>query len=320
MNKNNIIKHAKLAKFDSAAQCDLLYLQVVSQFDEARLLFLIKERGYAVTPFLLNLLLDYGQQNLIGEIVDEAANLSDEVYDWLCLYWGVNKTEDYFCSDYRKYEHSLMKRISDEGLQRNRLWRFLIRRGTYDLVPIEVLENIIGSSFEDVDGVEQFLLNRLLFDHYAPIVFRKGNKQNLIAVKGGPEYLLKYGGIKEAEIVLGIYEHFGRCAGDDSNNGFFIEKALEKINDKEKFQNFEMILLECKRPNLSVKFDSVNVAFLSRYPKKVNWDRLWQLNPTLHGYLYETAANNPKVNAAFLQSHSYTFFDKLKDWWREFRA
>lgn len=319
MNKNNIIKHAKLAKFDSAAQCDLLYLQVVSQFDEARLLFLIKERGYAVTPFLLNLLLDYGQQNLIGEIVDEAANLSDEVYDWLCLYWGVNKTEDYFCSDYRKYERSLMNRVSDEGLQRNRLWRFLIRRGAYDLVPLEVLETLIGSAFENVDDVEQFLLNKL-FDHYAPIVFERGHKQNLIAVKGGPEYLLEHGEKCDASLVLSIYEHFERCAGDDGNSGLFIEKALEKIDSKERFQNFEMLLLECKRPNLSVKYDSVNVAFLSRYPQCVNWDRLWQLNPKLHGYLYETAANNPKVNAAFLQSHSYTFFDKLKDWWREFRA
>lgn len=149
----------------------------------------LREKKFELTPFVLNLLIDFDWMSVLDETLDAAVCINVEVYDWLCICWGKEKTDAYF-----KHRNDLDENcgfVFSSDLKLDRKWVDLIERRDFNAVPPYILEKLIGSNLYG-NAVEGHLL-RTQFDVYAPIVFEKGHKSSFRYVKGGSEYLQKQG-------------------------------------------------------------------------------------------------------------------------------
>ena len=166
-----------------------VFLISVQTRDWDCLKLVLREKKFELTPFVLNLLIDFDWISVLEETLDAAVCINVEVYSWLCIYWGKEKTNAYL-----KHRNDLDENcgfVFSSDLKLNRKWADLIEVRNFKAVPLYVLERLIGNSLYG-SLVESYLLHTQ-FDVYAPIVFEKGHKSSFRWVKGGSEYLRKQG-------------------------------------------------------------------------------------------------------------------------------
>ena len=92
---------------------NLMLYDALHDKDLTKFFYLLKQ-GYALTPFLLNCMIDYGYEKHIEKALCVCDRCSFAIYDFFCIYWGVDKTEDFFVKN--SYTKVIQKRFSTKSL------------------------------------------------------------------------------------------------------------------------------------------------------------------------------------------------------------
>ena len=107
---------------------NLMLYDALHDKDLTKFFYLLKQ-GYALTPFLLNCMIDYGYEKHIEKALCVCDRCSFAIYDFFCIYWGVDKTEDFFVKN--SYTKVIQKRFSTKSLVKYQLWELLAERREY---------------------------------------------------------------------------------------------------------------------------------------------------------------------------------------------
>ena len=91
----------------------------------------IKE-GYGLTAFVLTAMLNYGYEGKIEEILSSCKCWTSDVFDFLVIYWGREKAEDFWIQHADKKR--VAEKLSNEGLVRHQRWNELLEREAYELL------------------------------------------------------------------------------------------------------------------------------------------------------------------------------------------
>ena len=102
----------------------------------------IKE-GYGLTAFVLTAMLNYGYEGKIEEVLSSCKCWTSDVFDFLVIYWGREKAEDYWIQHADK--ERVAEKLSNEALVRHQRWNELLEREAYELLaehaPLEFFQN-----------------------------------------------------------------------------------------------------------------------------------------------------------------------------------
>lgn len=102
----------------------------------------IKE-GYGLTAFVLTAMLNYGYEGKIEEVLSSSICWTSDVFDFLVIYWGREKAEDFWIQHADKKR--VAEKLSNEALVRHQRWNELLEREAYELLaehaPLEFFQN-----------------------------------------------------------------------------------------------------------------------------------------------------------------------------------
>lgn len=195
------------------------------------------KKGYPVSAFILNVLVDLNyHNNYIDRVLTEAVHMRYDVYDFLVIYWGEDKTNQFFMK--RNFEKIINSKFSNEALlkygfidkllSRENGEKFYIMNAPLD----EVLNNKKLYNFPT-----EFFIERLTSEEDMEKVYRDGKHINgLVHTKDGIrflfnkheyEILLKYVSCIELLAILNI----------SSKNEFFEHMYEYYDHDSEKLYN-----------------------------------------------------------------------------------
>ena len=88
--------------------------------------------GYGLTSFVLAAMLNYGYEGKIEEVLSSCKCLTSDVFDFLVIYWGREKAEDYWVQ--HTVKELVTEKLSNEGLVRHQRWNELLEREAYELL------------------------------------------------------------------------------------------------------------------------------------------------------------------------------------------
>lgn len=88
--------------------------------------------GYGLTAFVLAAMLNYGYEGKIEEVLSSCKCWTSDVFDFLVIYWGREKAEDYWIQHADK--ERVAEKLSNEGLVRHQRWDELLEREAYELL------------------------------------------------------------------------------------------------------------------------------------------------------------------------------------------
>ena len=259
-------------------------------------------KGYGLTPFILNALIDFGYANVIPKALKTSVRLSDECYNFLCVYWGKKKTEDFFVV--QKYYNYIKKNFPVESLVGYQLWDILAQRKEFKVL-------VKNGQFDILAKYEQYqlLVNCGQLDY----VCRKGLYKFLILTKFGMEKLCQLKKWKEFFEGISLAPY----------NGFGSHKILEILWDNGQqellfakcFDNF--LLDEKKYTKPYVKNKKWGTLAAYGFYDEIDWeDYLGQVIKSKKREVYQqaVAAKNWEFLAKHRQ-HKLLFKAKQWKWW-----
>ena len=175
---------------------NLMLYDALHDKDLTKFFYLLKQ-GYALTPFLLNCMIDYGYEKHIEKALCICDRCSFAIYDFFCIYWGVDKTEDFFVKN--GYTKVIQKRFSTESLVKYQLWELLAERREYVVLAehgqIELLKKLEQENPSDhLLGVREALRKVNAVEALAEL-------KDWIGLAGFPEGKLKLFELKEWNYV-----------------------------------------------------------------------------------------------------------------------
>lgn len=88
--------------------------------------------GYGLTAFVLTAMLNYDYEGKIEEVLSSCKCWTSDVFDFLVIYWGREKAEDYWIQHADK--ERVAEKLSNEGLVRHQRWNELLEREAYELL------------------------------------------------------------------------------------------------------------------------------------------------------------------------------------------
>ena len=88
--------------------------------------------GYGLTAFVLTAMLNYGYEGKIEEVLSSCKCWTSDVFDFLVIYWGREKAEDFWIQHADK--ERVAEKLSNEGLVRHQRWDELLEREAYELL------------------------------------------------------------------------------------------------------------------------------------------------------------------------------------------
>ena len=88
--------------------------------------------GYGLTAFVLTAMLNYGYEGKIEEVLSSCKCWTSDVFDFLVIYWGREKAEDYWIQHADK--ERVAEKLSNEALVRHQRWNELLEREAYELL------------------------------------------------------------------------------------------------------------------------------------------------------------------------------------------
>lgn len=264
-------------------------------------------KGYGLTPFILNALIDFGYANVIPKALKTAVRLSNGCYNFLCVYWGKKKTEDFMVE--QKYYSYIKETFPVDSLVEYHLWDILAQREEFETLAKNGQFDLLAKR-----GQYQLLVNYGQLDY----VCHKGLYKFLILTKAGMERLVQLK--KWAEFFVGI--------SLAPYNGFSVSEILEVLwtNGMQKLlfaKCYDEFLLDYKKytkPYVANKKWGTLAAY--GFYDEIDWeDYLGQVIESKKEDVYKEAVE--AKNWAFLAKHQQhkLLFKKgqLKWWWKSFR-
>ena len=267
----------------------------------------IVSKGYGLTPFILNALIDFGYEAVVQQAIQSSVRLANECYPFLCSYWGEKKTNDFLISC--NYVNYIKENFSDKTLVEYKLWYILAQKEKFDILAQ-------NGQFYILEKYKQYqlLVNYGQLDY----VCHEGLYKFLIVTKAGMEKLIQLKKWKEFFDGISLAPY----------NGFEAQKIREILWDNGQqellFTNgYDEFLLKEKKytkPYIENKKWGT-LAFLGFYDV-IDWeDYLGQVIEGKKEDVYKEAveAKNWKFLAKH-QQHKLLFKAKqFKWWWKSFR-
>ncbi len=264
-------------------------------------------QGYGLTPFILNALIDFGYANVIPKALRTSVRLTDDCYNFLCVYWGKKKTEDFFV----KYEcfNYIQQTFPVESLVEYQLWDILAQRGEFETLAKH-------GQFDILAKYKQYLI--LVKYGQLDYACHKGLYQFLAFTKAGMERLIQ---LKKWKEVFG-------GTSFTSFNGFSVSDILEILYDNgmQKLlfaKNYDDFLLdEKKSTDLYVKNKKWGTLVAYGFYDVIDWDDyLGQVIESNRGDVFQQALKAEKWEfLAKHQQHKLLFKKgQFKWWWKSFR-
>ena len=264
-------------------------------------------KGYGLTPFILNALIDFGYANVIPKALKTAVRLSNECYNFLCEYWGKKKTNDFLIS--YNYVNYIKENFSDKTLVEYQLWDILAQKEKFCILAQ-------NGQFDILAKYKQYLI--LVKYGQLDYACHKGLYQFLAFTKAGMERLIQ---LKKWKEVFG-------GTSFTSFNGFSVSDILEILYDNgmQKLlfamccDDFLLDYKKYTKPYIENKKWGT-LAFFGFYDE-IDWeDYLGQVIESKKEDVYKEAVE--AKNWAFLAKHQQhkLLFKKgqLKWGWKSFR-
>ena len=264
-------------------------------------------KGYGLTPFILNALIDFGYEGMILQALQSSVRLSNECYNFLCEYWGKKKTEVFFVE--QKYYNYIKENFHVKTLVEYQLWDILAQKEKFYILA----EN---GQFDILAKYKKYQL--LVKYGQLDYACHKGLYQFLAFTKAGMERLIQLKKWKE------VFEGTSFTAF----NGFSVSDILEILYDN---GMQELLFAKCcndflldykkyTKPYVANKKWGT-LAFFGFYDE-IDWeDYLGQVIESKKEDVYKEAVE--AKNWAFLakhQQHKLLFkTGQFKWWWKSFR-
>ena len=263
-------------------------------------------KGYGLTPFILNALIDFGYEKVIQKALQSSVRLANDCYQFLCVYWGKKKTEDFLVE--QKYFNYIKQNFPVVSLVEYQLWDILAQREEFEALA----EN---GQFDVLAAYKQYqlLVNRGQLDY----VCHKGLYKFLILTQAGMEKLIQLKKWKEFFVGISLAPY----------NGFSVSEILEVLwnNGMQKLlfaKCYDEFLLKEKKytkPYVANKKWGTLAAY--GFYDEIDWeDYLGQVIASKKEDVYKEAVE--AKNWAFLakhQQHALLFRNgEFKWWWKSF--
>ncbi len=170
----------------------------------------IVSKGYGLTPFILNALIDFGYEAVVQQAIQSSVRLANECYPFLCSYWGEKKTNDFLISC--NYVNYIKENFSDKTLVEYHLWDILAQKEKFFILAQH-------GQFDVLAEYKQYLI--LVKYGQLDYACHKGLFQFLAFTKAGMERLIQ---LKKWKEVFG-------GTSFTSFNGFSVSDILEILYD-----------------------------------------------------------------------------------------
>lgn len=123
----------KLLALLSPEENNLVLYDALHDKDLTKFFYLLKQ-GYALTPFILNCMIDSGYEKHIEKALLACQRCRPDIYQFFCVYWGVEATEDFFV---KHQFNTLMKdSFPVASLVKYQLWEILGARKEFYVLAV----------------------------------------------------------------------------------------------------------------------------------------------------------------------------------------
>lgn len=113
----------------SPEENNLVLYDALRDKDLTKFFYLLK-RGYGLTPFILNVMIDFGYEQNMVKALKVCQVYSFSVYDFLCAYWGQKKAEDFLVEN--GCTKVIEKMFSVPSLVKYKFWSLLVEKKEYE--------------------------------------------------------------------------------------------------------------------------------------------------------------------------------------------
>ena len=298
--------YEKRLDFLTPEQHDQILFSLIKE-GKIKKFFTLLFKGYGVTPFVLNALIDFGYEEKIKGTLLTAVRLSNECYNFLCEYWGKKNTESFFVKN--KCITYIKKNFPVDSLVEYQLWDILAQREEFEILAKNGQFDLLTKYKK-----YQILVNYGQLDY----VCHKGLYKFLTLTKAGMERLIQLKKWKEFFEGMSIAPY----------NGFGPHKILKILWDNGQQEllfakNYDDFLLDEKKyPKPYVANKKWGTLAAYGFYDEIDWeDYLGQVIESKKEDVYKEAVE--AKNWAFLAKHQQhkLLFKKgqLKWWWKSFR-
>lgn len=95
MEKENKDKRVKRLSLLGVAEHGLVLYDALHDKDLTKFFFLLKQ-GYGLSPFILNVMIDFGYEKNLVKALEICELVDFKVYDFLCAYWGRKRLKTFW--------------------------------------------------------------------------------------------------------------------------------------------------------------------------------------------------------------------------------
>ncbi len=128
MEKENKDKRVKRLSLLGAAEHGLVLYDALHDKDLTKFFFLLY-LGYGLSPFILNVMIDFGYEKNLVKALEICELVDFKVYDFLCAYWGQEKAENFLVE--KDFKNIIKKMFPAESLVKYQFWDVLVDRKEY---------------------------------------------------------------------------------------------------------------------------------------------------------------------------------------------
>ena len=181
-------------------------------------------KGYGLTPFILNALIDFGYEGMILQALQSSVRLSNECYNFLCEYWGKKKTEVFFVE--QKYYNYIKENFHVKTLVEYQLWDILAQKEKFYILAengqFDILAKYKKYQLLVKYGQLDYACHKGLYQFLA---FTKAGMERLIQLKKWKEVFegtsfTAFNGFSVSDILEILYDNgmqellFAKCCND----------------------------------------------------------------------------------------------------------
>ena len=148
---------SKMLDLLTTDQNNLVLYDLLREKNLTRFCCLLKQ-GYRLNAFILNCMLDNGFEGNILTVLELCRKVESDVFDFLLLYLGEEKTKDLTVR--YEWKEFISKRFTNEDLFKYGLWDVVLERKLYHLLLQSGRQDLMLKAFEQSPGGFKYFLVR----------------------------------------------------------------------------------------------------------------------------------------------------------------
>lgn len=316
VNEQAALKRYQLLALTTKEQNSLVLYDLLREKRLKEFLNLVK-KGYVLTAFILNYLIDSGFENAIPKTLKLSKRSDPDIYDFLVLYWGQEKTEDFLVDN--GFDSVIKAKFSEQKIVKYQLWNLLMEMENYRILAehnqVEALQTALKVKHQ------KYKIFQVLIDmRKTDLIVALGGNCYLLEFEEGRQKLLKlrdWGTILDCFFSGEIHKKFGFETLEQ-----FYQYVIDNGGSEQLFlwghtSAYEYLLKQkITAPFVNRKYWSLLIRY--GFYDLVDWEDYWQKS-SVKNYIIRDAAK--AKNWDFLEKHEcqWVLFKKFR-WCRLIRV